>query len=448
MKKILLFFSMALMPILTIQSQNEIDRLDALYGEHSIVHELSLDKWIVYSDTGQSFSLVEEGSSQVNVIDLPNEFTSISDFTIFNYCVYFCGMRDTTPVMGYFSILAFTDTTSSQILHYSKMTGVDTLTAIKVYETDFAQQRPYPFHVIMLGEKNGVGILVEALTLMPGPGWDTYYITLLTKHNETVRHNDIGLLDNFVVVASHNNRKPEKDDPLYRLGTGYIWYISKPTNSSYPPLAMPKYFTIPNIVPSKPLKLAACEDAACVAAAHAYRLINGQYFPGIHVYGYNYPSNINTVRIVDDSIKEETLKGLCYDKTMKKTELLLQYNSLESSKSYIYTLTHTTYPWSTLYGRVYENDKINSLTTREYGSELFVGSGINTTDGSGLYLYFYENTGNTIICANGATRKLEDVDRMQLIDGSRTFDQLTHPDSTATLSKYTVKKNIICKPTK
>ncbi len=441
MKRLVSILCLALLPFLGLHGQGKIEQLYAMYSDQSIIRELGLDKWVVYSNCGgPSFSLVEDANTIVNFIYLPTEFSSVSDFTILDNRVYFCGKLNTTdPVMGYFDLYTFPSTT----IHYSKITGVDILTAIKVYDTYLYPPKGTTKHVLMLGRKNKEGILVDAISVTTG-GWDTYYIKLLTEGNKTVLHDDIDILGGHVVIASRNSEHfSANDDATLSTGTGYVWYINKPTPPYAPLLTSQDYFPIPNIVAGKELKLAACESKACVVAALAYKNNGDLPSPGIHVYGYEYPTNIASVRIPDDSIDNETLKNLCYDKTMKKTELLLQYNDEDYNGSIIYTLTLSSYPWTWLYGRIYEGHKINSLITRKYSSELFVGSGVDVNDGTGLDLYFYKNTGDTI-CARGTSRQLSDIDRMPLKTGKKTYENIFHPEFTAVPTEKMTAKYIIC----
>lgn len=426
MKKALIFISIVFLPLFHIHSQERTDQLYAMYSENSIIRELSQTKWVVYSELGSpSFSVVEDGNPLVDFIFLPKEFKSVSDFTILDNHVYFCGMLHSgVSVMGKFFLYAFPSTT----IHYSEITGVDTLTAIKVWDTYLYPPKSTTIHVLMLGKKNNTGIFVDAMSVISG-GWNTCYITLRTKDGHTVLHDDIDLLDKYAVLASHNSEQqsPETPSPS-TYGTGYVWYIKKPTPPYVHFLTFQEYFSIPYVEPTKQLRLTACEGNACVAAALAYKEIDHSLSPGIHVYGFNYPNNIETIRLVEE-IDHETLRDLSYDKSKKKTELLVQYNNATSSDSRIYTLTQATLPWTSVIGRSYLGHKINSLITQSYNSEHFIGSGVDISDHTGLNIYRYKNTNHE--CSEMIYRNTRDIDRRPKNDGQKTYEVIFHPDITA-----------------
>ena len=292
----------------------------------------------------------------------------------------------------------------------------------------------------MLGKKSNTGIFVDAMSVMSG-GWNTCYITLRTAEGYTMLHDDIDLLDEYAVLASHNSEQQFLDASSPSIyGTGFVWYIQKPTPPYVHFLTFQEYFSIPYVEPTKQLKLTACEGKACVAAALAYKEIDNNLYPGIHVYGFNYPNNIETVKIVEE-IDYETLKDLSYDKSMKKTELLVQYNNGTSSDSRIYTLKQTTLPWTTIFGRSYLGHKINSLVTQTYNSEHFIGSGVDINDHTGLNIYRYKNTNYE--CSEMIYRDTRDIDRRPKKDGKRTYEVIFHPDTTALpIAKRTAKITI------
>lgn len=446
MKRLVSILCLALLPFLGLHGQGKIEQLDYMYYDQSIIREVDANRWIVYThDDGVSFSLIVNGNSTVNFLALPAEFTSVADFTFFNNYVYFCGKRRGKPVLGYFYINAFTDTSSIFPIHYSEMTGVDTLTAIKVFETPFAPQKPFPYHVLMLGKNGTTGILVEALTPSYTTGWDAYYITLKTSDGNTVLHDDIDILDDYVVVASHRLVLPSRDIPFFSTnGTGYLWYIRKPAIPSYPLLTTPYYFSIPSIVTTWQLKLTACEDKACVVAAMAAKKINNSNITGIHVYGYDYPYNIKSTRIVDNYIGYESLKALCYDKTNKCTQLLVQYNNGTISNSRIYSLTQpAAYPGTTIYQRIFTGSKINSLITRFNSSKSFIGSGVNLNNFPHLNIYRYQDT--AIYNSSDSTScVVESIELQPISTGQSTYTWLIHSDSTAIPIHKETRLRTIC----
>ena len=421
-KTILLFF--AVTTLFGLSGQERIEQIYSMYGEHSIIREVSQTKWVVYSNSeALMFSLVIDGNSSADVIRLPVEFDSVSDFTIFQNAVFFCGKRNGVPVMGHFELSPFIGTT----VHYSEMTGVDRLTAIKTLDSDLWPPKSTPRHVLMIGEKDDIGIFVDAL--FTGSSWDTYYVTLLTKDHQAVLHDDIDILDDYVVLSSHETDVffiQTNRELIPVLGQGFVWYIKKPTPQYAPLLTTATYYPIPNVPLFTPVKLTACEGNTCVAAALAYMKIDNEAFPGIHVYGFNEINNSHAIRIVSD-IKNKKLMDLCYDKSLKSTEIFLQYNNNSISESRIYTLTQNSYPLGTATGHSYVGHKINSLITQTNNSGWLIGSGIEVNDLSYLKLYRYKSTawGN---CTNILYRDLEDIEKIQFKDGSKFFKELIHAD--------------------
>lgn len=432
MKNKILIIIMAFLPFLALHGQESIKTLYGLTSENSIIREITANTYLVYSDYPELIFILENGGSTASIMRLPKEIKSVSDFTIVDgMTVYFCGERNEMPIMGYFDLSSFPLST----IHYIETTGVNILTNIKAYDTYL-----YPplsttgttKHVLMLGLKNNVGILIDAMSTSSN-NWETTYITLRIDGGFTVIHDDIDILENYVIVASR--------DPLPSLSykRGYIWYIAKPSPPYAPLLTSQEYFTIPNVSPSKRLKLTACEGKACVAAALAYK----NDVPGINVYGYRYPYNIQDIRILDADIQFETLKALCYDSTYKTTELLVQYIG-ESIDSRILTLKQSTSPGNVVLGRVYSGHKINSMITQTYNSQHFIGTGVDVEDPLGLNIYRYKNVWQEIRCADNYYKETEDVDRMIKKDGSKTYIKLKHDEQTTDPGSTSVGEITIC----
>lgn len=388
MKRVLLFLTITMLPLLSLHAQDAIMQVYGLYGNQSIIREVSSQKRLVYSNPNKLvFAQVEDSTSSVDLLELPEDFMSVSDFTISNNYVYFCGMlKSGVPAMGRFLLTPF----PPYSLTYCAITGVDTITAIKVFESFEYPPKEPPKHVLMIGSKDGKGILIDAM-LAPG-GWDTYYITLLTKEGYTVRHDDIDILDDYVVVASHRLYGFIIDDLNPPTGQGFVWYIKKPSPAYAPLLTSNIYFTIPQIDPLKKIHLTACTGNACVAAALAYKFNGFIYSHEIDLYGYNYPYNIKTSRITEADLNKSAIYDICYENNHTSTEVLVQYDDGETVNSVIYTFQQIhANPGYNLTKHIYRDHKINSLVTKNLYGNHFVGSGTDINDLSGLNLYYYNN---------------------------------------------------------
>ena len=434
MKKILFNIIMACLPFLALHGQERIEQISNLNSECSIIRELENHKWMVYTKPNNSmFAIVEDSNSFVYYIKLPDTISSVSDFYICgSRDVYFCGMLSSgIPMMGYFFLPFYNPTT----VRYSGITGVDSLTGIVAIEPEFRDEvPPLSTHVVMIGKKDTIGILTDVL-LVSNNQWDTYHITLKSKNGDIMLHDDIDLLDNYVVLASRTSSSVNQYDK------GYVWYIKKPSPSYAPFVTLSEYFTIPDVNLSKRMRLTAGDSNKCVVAAMARKFVDNIYATGIHIYRYNYPYNTEAIRIVDDSISYETLKDVCYDRKTKKVDILMQFITGPTIESRTLTLKYPAQPYSSIYGRNYTRHKINSMIPQLSNSGYLIGSGVNIDTPDYLDIYSYKNNAQ-YSCSKWFYRLLEDLERQKKTDGIKTYYSITHSSVTATAIRIpTVMEN-------
>lgn len=429
MKKIKLLVAAMLCFATGATAQELTEQLYNMYGEHSIIREVDSARWMLYSDIDElSFSLVADGNATIDFIKLPSEFTSVSDFVISGNAVWFCGMRGGVPVMGYFSTLSFPAT----IVHYCELT-VDTLTAIEVMNISLDK------HVVMIGQQNDMGILIDAL--QTPSGCNTYYILLLTNNSNYTIHNDLAITDSHVVVTSYNYINEPDMDTTMPYSQGYIWFVEKPLSSgSSLAASTPYYMHVPTMKNNSPFIVTACEGDACVAATAAFISEGIWLNPGINVYGFVGKNNIQAVRLVNNT-SCDILNDICYDRGSRTTELLVHKNLEDHFESYIYTLGQTTQP-GTVNGRHYQGQFLNSLIDQSHNVNRFIASGTDNNDHSNLYLYRYNNTDwesctERIVCTESK------LDRGKTKNGKQSYYWIFHEEATVEpVEKGTVKKNV------
>lgn len=435
MKKVFLLFAALLAPIFALYGQEKTEWIYKMYGEHSIIREVSDGKWLVHSDcNGPEFMMVEDGVANVNVLVMPSAFKSVSDFVIDGNTVYFCGMLYSgVPAMGCFSLTVFPAGT----VYYSEMTGVDTLKAIEVM---MVGESLGP-HVVMIGEQNGMGILVDAIP--SGTGWNTYYILLLTQGGNYTVHTDLAITDSNVVVTSYNT-KLEADtdmDTIFALAQGYIWFVKRPTAGGVSLAAnVPKYTHVPQIKRFSPFLVTACGGDCFIAATVAFVFDGMSYIPGINIYGYCGMDISNNLRIVGIT-SLDNLRDICHDNLSRTTEVLSVRRIGTLNESRIYTVDPAT-PLSTS-GHRYPDQLLNSLIPQSPHGNLFIGSGVDINDIDHLYLYRYNNT-DSGTCTDSFDSPEKELEVEIIIKGNGQYTFIFHERMSATPGNMETQIGTIC----
>lgn len=225
MRKLLLFVALTISPLLSISGQETIAQLMHVGGKETIIREIDSSQWIVYSSSDSPiFSWVSNASAIVNEIVLPAIFTSVTDFDILGESVYFCGYDNLyMPVVGYFDYTAL-----NPQIDYFNVTGVNELKKVK---------NLYPYlrdRLVLIGTYYGLPDQLIYAIHQPS-SWDVYNIILKTDSGYYSYHDDMAIIDNYIVLTSRlmNIRNDSSiNDTADQAATSYeegrIWYVKFP----------------------------------------------------------------------------------------------------------------------------------------------------------------------------------------------------------------------------
>lgn len=361
---------------LPIAAQESIERIFPEYGDSPIIKQYSNDtSWIVYSNTSTycDFLKVKDGMDTVRIIHLPNDFISVSDFEIYSGTVYFCGMKQgDVPCLGYFNITSMSS--PNPTINYIDLSNLKRLKKLEVL-TDSSK-----LHVIIVGETEHSGMIVDAILVYSYNGWNLQFSPFhLTGSSDGYRCDDIAVIDDYVVVSTHLYLNPIIDSitpPLPPINTTHLWYFRRPLS----PWVHLNTSSIVRIGIPFHAKIEACEGN--------YFVIAGNEEPGHpYVIGYNAFNCIGKVRI---NRRRTQVVDLSYSPDCKTTELILNpIESLAGGNEVItlqpLMLTHHI----SAEGHHFPNHILKSIEYHKYKSAHYVCVGDSIGDYYNLFMYRY-----------------------------------------------------------
>ncbi len=371
MKKTLLALASLLALGIVAAAQESIERLYSEYGNFSMIRPYGYNNWIIYSKAYDfcDFSLVQYGVSNVDLIHLPENFISISDFEVDSLydMVYFCGMIvDNVPCMGYFSMSSFPSTTINYI-PLPCLKGLKHLELIPFYNGT---------QVIMTGYTDQHDVIVD---VMPnGLGWKVRLITpYIPNSTGYYTCDDMAILDNFVVVTSNRYEVLDNTETsLYPV----LWYFTKPTTVTTPISSSSRvYLEVPCLYSSS-ISIRKCENDQFVIA--------GMFGPGTPVIS-RYDGVVHKGAVTIEGMYTK-IKSLCYNPVIKSTEVVLDSSDAAIHGSKIYTL----YPWmettpGMALGHQFDGHILKSLCYQGYNPSNFICVGDSIGNTRDLFIYKY-----------------------------------------------------------
>ena len=374
------FFALAAMSILPIwtMAQEVTREISSHPDEFSIVRETPDGRWLVYNFTSglSYFSLVSDTASMAEMLQLGynagSNYTRLRDFEIFNDTVFFCGQTGTkdTPksIWGYFPLAGFPSV--NVFVHENNF---DYLKKLEVFSVDPTMNE---IHVVMLGHKGGMDMVVDEMRVAP----NQFIETRSEIFDPPMRFNDIAVTDSHIVVAA---------EPLTGVlaNSKKTVFIERPLSTGTYILGCNTYYrdrlSSYNPVLGNEL-LVSCEREFCVLACI------GGLPNSIVVTAYQGKNVYNTLYIPLSSVMPASLVSMCYGKRWRNLELLTQ--TLGNTQSNIYSL----YPALAFYGgmvyqHIYHDENLASLDWLSTDDECVVASGHDDAT-STLRVYRYNHS--------------------------------------------------------
>lgn len=353
-------------------AQETIEKMYSEYSDFSMIRPWSTKSWLVYSHPGYcDFNRVYDLTNNVDILRLPEDFISVSDYKVDTDMVYFCGlMSDNVPVMGYFEKGTFPNST----VNYICLPTLVKLQKLEVISDNKGTQ------VIMIGNTGQSDIVVDAIK--SGGVWDVYFINPYIPDGNINTLDDVAIIDNYVVFTAQYIEIIGNNDNAPTRGFHKLLYFSKPATTLIPLSASTvNYLDIPYFTITK-FGIKKCENDAFVIAGTSSL---GEPY----ISGYNGYTHEGTVIIHKYNSR---IKSISYSPDSKTTEIVIDSLDVLTNGSRIYTLHPgmTTIP-STAYGHRFPGHRLKSLWYQSNNPlhYICVGDSIGNTNDLFLYRYFY-----------------------------------------------------------